>query len=108
MLATATSALVCQCLEEPSPMGGSLIPKRQVGGKAVLVPAATQLGDGKTFEIIFDGAHICDTQALGPLMGKDGVVRDYTAASYYQELSGATGASYRMFERFSADGIAFR
>ena len=75
-------------------MGGSLLPKRQLDGTAHLVLPITRISDGHSFELVFDGAHFCDSQALGPLMSKDRVtVKDFTATGYNDELAGADGST---------------
>ena len=76
-----------------TPNGGSLLSKRQAGGKADLVLPATKITDGLNFEIIVDGAHLCGLQNLGPLMSKDlKTVKDFNAQDYYNnEIWSADG-----------------
>ena len=92
---TAATALTYHCYAKLTPdvNGGSLLPKRQVGGTADLVLPATKITDGLNFEIIFDGAHLCGPQNLGPLMSADlKTVKDFNAQDYYNtELWNADG-----------------
>ena len=85
----ATAVTVYSRSLDSHKLDSSLHKKREVFPSERNPIEPLNITDGKFFNIIFDGEHLCAANNLGPLWGKDDKVKDFYGGLYLAELENA-------------------